>query len=135
MTSRLLRFAFILSLSTLVGCSIATSVSSPFESSSTSVSSSSGSNRSAYRREVTDYTSGYVRSSSDLERFKRGLGRIAASHGISNWESDQTTYLGIGAGLRKGKVTGAQYEAYKEGFSQGDHEKAENIQRGYDEEK
>lgn len=118
------------------GCSISTSSSSPFEWSSDSSASSSGSSsrdRSAeYRNDVRDYTAAYVQSGGDFDAFTRGLTNVAAKHGVSNWESDTNTYVGIGQGLKKAGVTPMQLDVWKTNLSQGDSSKAAAIQKGYD---
>jgi hypothetical protein len=116
----------------MIGCSsISDSVSSPFKWSSESLSSSGG-EKEAYQGDVRDYTEAYVRSSSDLEEFRKGLASIAEKHGISNWEADEATYTGIGAGLAKAQVKESQLEVYKANLSKGDAAKANAIQKGYE---
>ena len=123
----------------VAGCSISESisksVSSPFEWSSDSIASSSGSSsrtRANYVSDVRDYTQAYVKSGGDFDSFTRGLSDIAAKHGVSNWESDNDTYIGIGQGLRKAGATSMQLEVWKTNLSKGDASKAAAIQRGYD---
>ena len=127
------------SLALLTGCSISESVSksvsSPFEWSSASSGSSSGSspNRAAdYRADVRDYTSAYVKSGGDFDAFSRGLGDIASKHGVSNWESDDDTFVGIGQGLRAAGVSPTQLEVWKSNLAKGNAGKAAAIQKGYD---
>ena len=128
------------SLALLAGCSISESisksVSSPFEWSSASSGSSSRSSSPQraedYRAEVRDYTSAYVKSGGDFDAFTRGLSGIASKHGVSNWESDDVTYVGIGQGLQRGGVTPTQLEVWKSNLARGDASKAASIQRGYD---
>jgi hypothetical protein len=119
----------------MIGCSISNSisdsVSSPFKWSSDSLSSSGG-GKEKYEGDVRDYTEAYVRSSSDIEGFRKGLASIAEKHGISNWEADEATYTGIGEGLAKAQVKEAQLEVYKANLSKGDATKAAAIQKGYE---
>src|SRR6185369_3750686 len=118
------------------GCSISKSISSPFEwssASSTSSSDSSSRDRSeSYRSDVRDYTAAYVQSGGQFDTFNRGLSNIAAKHGVSNWESDTDTYLGIGQGLRKAGVTPSQLSVWKTNLAGADSSKASAIQKGYD---
>ena len=121
------------------GCSISTSVSSPFEWSSDSLSSSSGSSGSSshdraaeYRNDVAGYTQAQVQSGGDPDSFTRGLGRVAAQHGVSDWESDTDTYVGIGQGLKRAGMTQLQVDVWKANLSKGDASKASAIQKGYD---
>jgi hypothetical protein len=119
----------------VAGCSISESASSPFKSSSASFDSSSRGAKESYQNDVSDYTEAYARSSSDLEGFRKGLASIAEKHGISNWEADEATYTGIGAGLAKAQVNETQLEVYKNNLSKGDDVKATAIQKGYDQNK
>ena len=121
------------------GCSISESisksVSSPFEWSSDSIASSSGSSsrtRADYVNDVRDYTQAYVKSGGDFDTFTQGLGQIAARHGVSNWESDSDTYTGIGQGLKKAGMTPMQLDVWKTNMAKGDPSKAAAIQKGYD---
>ncbi len=120
----------------LSGCSLSTSisdsVSSPFKWSSDSSRSSLEGKEEAFQSDVRDYTEAYVRSASDVEGYKKGLATLAAKHGITNWEADQATYLGIGEGLGKAQVKDLQLEAYKMNLSGGDAAKASAIQKGYE---
>jgi len=112
----------------LAACSISKSISSPFESSSASSASSSRSSSPerglAYREDVRDYTQAYVKSGGDFASFSRGLGSIAQKHGVSNWEADMDTYVGIGAGLKQAGATQSQLEVWKTNLAAGDASKA-----------
>ena len=121
------------------GCSISESisksVSSPFEWSSASSGSSSASSAArgeAYRNDVRDYTAAYVQSGGEFSTFTRGLGNIASKHGVSNWESDDNTWIGIGQGLKKAGQTPAQLSVWKTNLTNGDAHKAAAMQQGYD---
>jgi hypothetical protein len=84
---------------------------------------------------VVDYTYAYLKSSSGptgYAGFQKGLSDIAEEHGISDWESDPHTYNAMGKALKKAKITGVGYETFKKNFSDGDAEKMESIQDGYD---
>ena len=118
------------------GCSISTSVSSPFAWSSASIGSSSDSSSKdraeAYRNDVAEYTQAYVQSGGSFEQFTRKLSDIAAQHGISDWESSDDTYIGIGRGLKRANVSPIQLQAWQDNLSHGDARKAAAIQKGYD---
>jgi hypothetical protein len=125
------------SLMLVAGCgSLSKSSSSPFESSSASSESSSRSSSpergQAYRDDVREYTQAYVKSGGDFASFSRGLSSIASKHGVSNWEADTDTYVGIGEGLKQAGVTQMQVEVWKTNLSGGDPTKATAIQKGYD---
>ena len=118
------------------GCSFVYSSESSSDSiASSSASSSSSSPQSrddSYRDDVRDYTYAYVISGGDPTVFQTKLATIAEKHGITNWEANQATYVGIGQGLGKAKVKSVQLEAFKQNLSHGDASKAQAIQRGYE---
>jgi hypothetical protein len=129
----------------LLGCSISTSVQSSSDSSTSSESSSRSSasssrsstsssegRQSRYRDDVRSYTAAYARSGAQLDVFERELSEVARSHGLTNWEEDEATYIGIGAGLGDAAVSKDQLEMYKAGLSRSDPFKMQAIQRGYD---
>lgn len=123
----------------IAGCSISYSSKSISDSTSSIVSSpSSVSGKSKqYQNEVADYTMAYVKSSepnADYSAFLKGLSEVAAKEGVTDWEQDSLTYLGIGKGLKKAKVEGTAYETYKKNFSQGDDTRMKEIQTGYESE-
>jgi hypothetical protein len=109
--------------------SVSTSISSPFESSSRS--SSPG---EAYRNDVRDFTASYIKSGGDPSRLKSEVGAMAQKKGVTDWERDENTYLGIGAGLAKAGLTQAELDAYKRTVA-GNDQQAEWMQSGYDSEK
>ena len=140
---------FSLCLSTalwLSGCSISDSVGSISRSSESFSDSSKSSSKSsesdtkksennAYENEVKDYTITYLRTNSGLaERnsFMKGISDVASQNGIVDWEANPKTYRAIGKGLKKAKISGAQYEMYKRKFTDGDHGKMDDIQEGYE---
>jgi hypothetical protein len=121
----------------VAGCSFSYSAESISNSISGSSNSSSGSSggggEQSYQKDVRDYTATYVlRSSDDEETFERGIASIARSHGVSNWEADRTTWLGMGEGLAKAKQTKGEAEHYKQQFAGRDAQHAADIQQGYD---
>ena len=107
--------------------------SSDLASSPSSLSSSK--NYKKYESDVVDYTYAYLKSTSgptDYEGFQKGLGKIADERGISDWESDPHTYKAIGKALKKAGIDGVGYETFKKNFADGDTEKMQAIQDGYD---
>lgn len=127
---------FITGILLLVGCSISESVKSSFESSSASSesSSSSGSSskeRESYRNDVRDYTSAYVKSGGQFDSFTRGLDSIAKKHNVTNWEADQDTFVGIGAGLKAANVTQEQFTVWQTNLAGSDATKAASMQKGF----
>jgi hypothetical protein len=121
----------------ITGCSFSESSKSISDSTSSIISSpSSISGKSKkYQNEIADYTTAYVKSSqpgADYTSFLKGLSDIAAKEGVTNWDQDSLTYLGIGIGLKKANVEGVAYETYKKNFAGGDSKKMEQIQDGYE---
>lgn len=123
-------------LAAATGCSsISDSISSPFEWSSASFASSSRSSsgaRESYRDDLRDYTAAYVQSGGDFTTFTRGIANVAAKHGVSDWDADDDTYEGIGAGLKKANQTLEQFSVWQANLSGGDASKAAAMRRGYD---
>ncbi|MDD5322427.1 MAG: putative lipoprotein [Methylococcales bacterium] len=121
----------------LNSCSFSDSSKSISDSTSSIISSpSSISGKSKkYQNEIADYTTAYVKSSqpgADYTTFQKGLSDIAAKEGVTNWDQDPLTYMGIGIGLKKANVEGTTYETYKKNFAGGDSKKMEEIQSGYE---
>jgi hypothetical protein len=128
--------AVALAAAAVAGCSfidssesISKSVSGSFESSS---SSSPGDSESAYRDDVRDYTYAYVRSGGSAGDFDKGLGEMAKKHGISSWEADRATWIGVGEGLAKARVSRAELEAYKRTLGGADPDHMAAIEKGYE---
>jgi hypothetical protein len=110
------------------------SISDSTSSIISSPSSISGKSKK-YQNEISDYTMAYVKSSqsnADYTTFFKGLSDIAAKEGVTNWDQDSLTYMGIGIGLKKANVKGVVYETYKKNFAGGNSKKIEEIQNGYD---
>lgn len=121
-------------LTTAIGCSfsdssvsISKSISSPFQSSSASSPSSE-----AYQNDVADYTYAYVISGGQFDTFMKGLGGVAERHGVTNWEADDATYIGIGQGLGRARFTQTQVDAFARNVTNGDARKTKLVQQGYD---
>ena len=85
-----------------------------------------------YSSDVRDYTVAYLHASdSDLDGFQSGLGRIAGQRGITNWEEDRLTYVGIGRGLAKTGINSAELTAYSQNFGGGDATRIAIIEEAY----
>ena len=136
---QLLSLAALAAIVTLGGCSfsdssasisgsLSDSISSPFKSSSKS--SSPG---EAYRDEVRDFTATYIKSGGDPSSLKSEVGKLAQKNGVTDWERNENTYVGIGAGLGKAGLKPAELEAYKRTLAS-DDQQAEWLQSGYDSE-
>ncbi|MGZ4959112.1 MAG: putative lipoprotein [Methylomonas sp.] len=132
---------FALAAASMVGCSFSKSsesssdsskslfdsASSPFKSSS----DSSGDENEAYENDVADFTAEFVVSSTGtLDDFREHVGELAKDHGITNWESDRYTYVGVGRGLKKAKLGKPQVSAFTESLSGNDPMKKQAIEDG-----
>lgn len=130
---------------TLQGCSFSHSSESSSDSigsisdlasSPSSLSSSRQSKK--YESDVVDYTYAYLKSSSDtkdLADFQKGLSEIAEERGINDWEEELLTYKAIGKALKKAHIDGVGYQTFKKNFADGENDKMEAIQDGYDSQK
>jgi hypothetical protein len=85
-----------------------------------------------YQDEVTDYTVAYIRSSTDTLSFQKGLSKIARKQRVINWEQNQDTYIGIGRGLKKAKMSNTSYEIFKKDLTGNDYQKMKDIQSGFE---
>ena len=102
-------------------------------SSSSSSSSSSSEEDKDYENQIMNYTIAYL-STAEFDRFAflKGIAEIAIANGITSWEDDEATMIGIGRGLRKSHMTGSVYEAYKTSIADSQELRMLNIQKGYD---
>ena len=74
------------------------SSSSPFKSSSRS---SEGNEASALAADVRDYSRAYARTAGNYTNFQRGVGAIARSYGVFDWEGDPDIHRAMGSGFRE----------------------------------
>jgi hypothetical protein len=109
--------------------SISDIISSPFTS-----SSGSSSPESAYREEVKDFTASFVKGGGDGAKLRQEVGQIAEKRGISDWENNEATYVGIGKGLHKAGLNQAQLDGYKAAIGETQQQK-DWIQDGYEQRK
>ena len=107
------------------GCSISNS--------SASISDSSEKDSAEYQLEVLNYTSTYI-TSTEFDRFSfvRGISEIATANGITIWEEDEATLIGIGRGLKNSNITGSLYAMYKKSLADSNASRMQMIQKGYD---
>lgn len=124
------------------GCSFSTSSTSSessynssessSDSSSSSTSSSSSEDEKEYENQIMDYTTVYLTIAEyDRFAFLKGISEIATENGITNWEDDEVTMIGIGRGLRNSRMTGSVYETYKKSIAGSNEFRLLNIQKGY----
>ncbi len=113
--------------------SLSDSVESSSDSSSSVSSSSPESNSAKYRKDVESYTQAFVTAGAGDGSFLYGLGDLARKRGITDWESDDDTWLGIGRGLGRAKIDETQLGVYQQHWAGGDAEKSKLIRKGFDE--
>lgn len=63
--------------------------------------------------------------------FEADISRIAFRHGITNWESEEFTYLGIGEGLRKAELPEKELSRIASELSDGNKLIEKLIHQGY----
>ena len=119
-----------LALALLPGCS-SFSASSKSISSPLTSSSKSSSPEAAYREDVSDYTAAHVQSGGSVDELRRQIGTLAAKHGITDWERNESTFRAIGQGLAKAGYRQVQVDAFKKNMSE-TPEQAEWMQKGFD---
>jgi len=120
-------------LTAAVGCSFVDSAISPSQSvSASSASLAAGDRDEAFRSAVRDYTVKHVRAGGGYDAFERSLDDIARRHGISDWENDPNTWVGVGQGLALAGITGETLESYKTSLTSSDPARLRELQRGYD---
>ena len=117
------QYKYIISLACVfllqAGCSISysledssDSVSASLDSiTSISTSSSGGEEETVnatgtiYEEDVAAVTVLYVSREKTTDDYQRQVTNIAKNHGISDWEQEQSTYIGMGKGLRRAGVS------------------------------
>ena len=116
-----------------LGCSFYYSSESSIKSSGSSSGSSSGDEdkKEAYRDDVRDFTAAYAGARQDLDGFERGLGEVARRHGITDWEADATTWVAVGAGLKRAAVSAPDLASYEAGIGRAEPAKVALIRSGY----
>lgn len=97
-------------------------------------SSRSSSPDDSYAEDVSDLTASHVKSGGSANDLRRDIGSVAKRHGVTDWESNPTTYRAVGAGLKQAGYTQSQVESFAKTFADtADQESL--IQKGYDGEK
>jgi hypothetical protein len=111
-----------------------TSISGSFKGLSRSSSGSGGDSKSsdtAYRRDVRAYAAEFAHAGGSSNDFLRGIGQVAESHGVTNWESNPDTMRAIGEGLRDAGVTNVEMEALEARADGADPEVVALVLEGY----
>jgi hypothetical protein len=58
-----------------------------------------------YEEDVAAVTVLYVSREKTIDAYQRQITNIAKNHGISDWEQEQSTFIGMGKGLRRAGVS------------------------------
>ena len=128
---------------TALACSFSHSSESSSDSSNNSSESSShssspggGSNKDAtqtsFDRDVESYTVAFLQAGGrDDEAFLAGIGDLARTHGVSDWESELSTWEAIGRGLARSHASAAQRSAYQLAWTGGDSARETAMAKGF----
>ena len=140
MTTQPVRRAFIIAAALLCSASLACSFSHSSGSSSdssksfsnSSKSSSGGDDKKAFREDVSHYTEAFVEAGgAQPQSFFSGLSDLARKRGVSDWESEPSTWEAIGWGLGRTDVNDAQRTAYESAWTNGDAARESAMAKGF----
>jgi hypothetical protein len=71
-------------------------------------------------------------SDGDTRAFQRDLSEIAETHGVTDWENREGTYLAIGRGLARAAVDDRRFEQLAVDLANEDFGRLALLQAGYD---
>ncbi len=133
MTRLLISLAVAVALLSACSFSASSKSSSNLASSPSSlVPDSSDKVKDGFEKDVRDYTAEFAKSEEGkLEAFRARLGKIAEKYGVAHWAEDKSTYVAIGKGLHKAKLSQPQYEAFKASLGESQPWKMDAIAEGY----
>lgn len=103
-------------------------VSSPFESSSSSLKSA----ETRYREGVRDHTVSYVRSGAPVESLQSEIAGLAREYGVADWQASNATWDGIGEGLARAGVKGADFETHLTRLTNSDPARMATVRAAYE---
>ena len=83
---------------------------------------------------MKDFTASYLKSGGNAATLRQEIGKLAEKNGISDWETNEATFVGIGKGLHKAGLNQAELDGYKSSLTDNEQQ-AGWIQDGYDERK
>jgi hypothetical protein len=108
--------------------------SSPFKSSSSSKDSedTEDTEDAAYRRDVRDYASSFDASAGDTRVFQRDLSEIAETHGFTDWESREGSYLAIGSGFARANLDDRGFAEIAIELANEDYSRLALLQAGFE---
>ena len=139
------RVALGLLAATALACSFSHSSESSSDSSNNSSESSSSPSRSSeqnnnnkdatqtsFDRDVEQYTVAFLQAGGrDVEAFLVGIGDLARQYGVSDWESELSTWEAIGRGLARSHASPAQRSAYQLAWTGGDSARETAMAKGF----
>ena len=131
------------------GCSFSYSSKSLSDSSASGSESSASSSKSsasssgddagaddrtdtAYRNDVRDQTVAFVESGESVDALQASIGDVARRYGMTDWEADPATYVGMGAGLAVARVRGERLTALTHELAGDDPAHRSALRRGYE---
>ena len=85
----------------------------------------------AYQRDVRAFAAHFAATGGSADDFLRGIGAVAAEHGVTHWEARPDTHVAIGAGLRDAGVAPADFEALADGATDADPAVLALVREGY----
>ncbi len=127
-----------------LGCSKSSTTQGSFESSSKSLSSpfkwssssSGGDDKkaedAAYRRDVRDFATSFGVSGGGARAFQRDISEIAETHGVTDWESREGTYLAIGGGFARADLNPQHFGQLAVELADDDFGRLALIRAGYE---
>ena len=116
-----------------LACSFSYSSGSSSDSSKSSSGSSGGDDKKAFREDVSNYTEAFVEAggAQQPQSFFSGLSDLARKRGVSDWESEPSTWEAIGWGLGRTDVNDAQRTAYESAWTNGDAARESAMAKGF----
>ncbi len=106
------------------------SISGSLQSISGSSSGGGKAQMQVYRMDIRDLTAIYYKNGFDKE-YNNDLAQVAQKNGILNWESDPTTYIGIGEGLKKAQVNEYEFKEFLAKIDGNRKELKDRLVEGY----
>jgi hypothetical protein len=93
-------------------------ISSPFRSSSREPCCEA---EKQIEEDTEGYTTAWLESGGgSRESFQRGLGEIVARYGISDWQTNDSTWVGVARGMAAAKLSEREIARYAQNWAQGD---------------
>ena len=88
-------------------------------------------NDDLWAQNIAALTSTAARADTERATFLRDLGRVAAEHGVIDWETRDVTFLAIGVGLKSSGLGEDEARAFEHALFGGDERALGLILEGY----